>query len=172
MSARDPWDKVCEGMDDSPGMHDFVIRHGIRSAAMLTVFDDEMADMLADYLAPRIAGKVVVEVGGGLGLLGCHMAYHAERVYCIEANPIWTAGFVAALIDKKPKNLSYLFGSADQFYGLLRAHVALFCTHSGVASMREAAGQFAPTVIDVWGDLIAEKPQCFDKFAAKARLWA
>jgi hypothetical protein len=158
-----------EALEGSEAAQRYSERHGIRSAAILTVYNDEIADTIAATLAPRIAGKVVVEIGGGIGLLGCHLAQYAERVYCIEANPAWAWTFVGCLLHQKPKNLSYLFGAADQFVGLIRAHVALFCTHSGVESMREVGGLFAPTVIDVWGDLISDAPHLFNPEAARLR---
>ncbi len=158
-----------EAMEGSETAEAYSRRHGIASAAVLTVYNDETAATIAEHLAPRIAGKVVVEIGGGLGLLALHLGDHAKRVYCIEANPAWATAFLSALYTVKPKNVSYLFGAADEFAGVLRADVALFCTHSGVASMRAAAAMFAPEVIDVYGELIAANPSAFDPLASALR---
>lgn len=148
-------DAVYESMDGSETLSAYYERHGVKSAGILTVYDDEKADALARYLAPRIEGRIVVEIGGGIGLLAFHMAQYAKRVFCIEADPNWSSSFVAALLMSKPKNVSYLFGAADEFAGQIRGDIALFCTHSGVASMTEAAKLFAPSVLDVYSELTA-----------------
>lgn len=144
-------------------------RHGIESQAVLTVTDDETASLIAERLAPRIEGKTVVEIGGGVGLLSLHMGLIAKRVYCIEANPLWSWTFAGKLLRVKPKNVSFLFGAADEFSGLIKADIAVFCTHSGIAAMKRAAAQFAPTVVDVYGELIAEAPENFDPIARVLR---
>ncbi|OWK42092.1 hypothetical protein FRUB_04170 [Fimbriiglobus ruber] len=110
-----------------------------------------------------------MEIGGGIGLLALHMGMYAERVYCIEANPIWSSSFIASLLVNKPKHVSYLFGSADEFAGQIKGDVALFCTHSGLDSMKDAAAMFAPIVFDVYGELIASNPGAFNKTAARLR---
>jgi hypothetical protein len=156
-------------MNDSDHLDDYAERHGVGSAPVLTVCDDELAGGLAAILAPRIEGKVVVEIGGGIGLLGCHLAQYADKVYCIEANPIWSSVFVALLMQHKPVNLSYLFGAAAEFAGVFRADVALFCTHSGITSMRSAARLFAPVVIDIYGEMIAAAPGKFSSLARRLR---
>lgn len=156
-------------LDDSEASAAYTARHDIHSAAVLTVCDDELAAGIARMIAPRIAGKVVVEIGGGVGLLACHLALYAKRVYCIECNPVWSSVFVALLFQRKPKNLSYLFGAASEFAGQISADVALFCTHSGVDSMREAGALFAPEVVDVYGEMIAAAPESFDPLARRLR---
>jgi predicted RNA methylase len=145
---------VYSTMDGSPAVEAYAERHGIGSAAVLTIHDDETAELVAGYLAPRIEGKVVVEIGGGIGLLAMYLGDYAKRVFCIEANPMWSWTFAALLLKNKPKNVSYLFGSAGEFAGQLRGDVALFCTHSDTAGMREAARPFADTLIDVYGEIL------------------
>lgn len=147
-------------------------RHGIASQAVLTVTNDDMAHSIACHLAPRIEGKTVVEIGGGIGLLSLHMGQMAKRVYCIEANPMWSLVFAVALMARKPKNVSFLLGAADEFVGEIKADVALFCTHSGVSSMGLVAAQFAPETIDVYGELIAGAPDAFDPVASALRPYA
>lgn len=88
-------------------------RHNIRSAATLTVTDAEIAASIAELLAPRIAGKTIVEIGGGIGLLSLYMGTIARRVYCIEANPMWAMVFTEVMIGLKQKHVSYIFGAAD-----------------------------------------------------------
>lgn len=165
-------DLVYATMEGSEVAERYSERHSITSQAVLTVTDDETAGLLALHLAPKIEGKTVVEIGGGIGLLACHMGHLAKRVYCIEANPAWTWAFVGCLYQNKPRNVSFLFGSANEFVGVIKADVALFCTHSGVDAMRLVAAQFAPVVIDVYGEMIAHNPDGFDVFAREARKWA
>jgi predicted RNA methylase len=124
------------------------------------------------YLEPRIAGRSVVEIGGGVGLLSMHMAKVANRVYCIEANPVWSFTFVQTLLDRKPKNASFLFGAADEFVGCIKAEVAIVCTHSDLQGMMLVGRQFAPEVIDVYGELVEANPEAFDAFAREARRFA
>lgn len=145
---------VYEAMEGSEASEAYSARHGVDSAAVLTVYSDEIADAIAQLLAPRIEGRIVVEVGGGIGLLSFHMAQYAKRVFCIEANPMWSWTFAQCLLAKKPKNVSYLFGAASEFAGCIHADVALFCTHSDVRGMRAAGAQFAREVIDVYGEMV------------------
>lgn len=89
--------ETLNSLYDDPGLRDrtynYALRHGIESQEMLTVTDDEVANAIAESLAPRIADKTVIEIGGGIGLLALHMGFWAKRVFCIEANPIWAASF-------------------------------------------------------------------------------
>jgi hypothetical protein len=170
MSLDDMLNHVYEAFDGSDLLQEYSARHGVESAGVLTVTDDAHASMIAAYLAHRIEGKTVIEIGGGLGLLALHMGFYAKRVYCIEASPIWASCFLAALLATKPKHVSYLFGAADEFAGQIHGDVALFCTHSGVDNLRVAASPFAPVVIDVYGELIAAAPDRFDAMAQMLRL--
>lgn len=162
-------DEIYHTMEGSEVAQDFSARHNIASAAVLTVLDDNHATLIAERLRPRIEGKTVVEIGGGIGLLAMHIGHVAKRVYCIEANPMWSWTFVEVLHRQKPKNVSFLFGAADEFLGAIRGDVAIYCTHSDVGGMGLIAAQFAPVVIDVYGELIKEAPQHFDPLASALR---
>lgn len=162
-------DAIYEALEGSETTRDYSERHGIASAAILTVLDDETAGLIAEHLAPRIEGKTVVEIGGGIGLLALHLGLHAKRVYCIEANPMWSWVFAGSLLAQKPKNVSFLFGSADEFLGVVKGDVAIYCTHSDVKGMGLVAAQFAPMVIDVYGELIKNAPHHFDAVARTLR---
>ena len=81
---------VYEAMEGSRESLAYSERHGIDAQAVLIVTDDDTASLIAESLAPRIAGKTVIEIGGGIGLLSLHMGFIAKRVYCIEANPMWS----------------------------------------------------------------------------------
>lgn len=169
---QDELTAVYDAMEGSQESEAYSERHNINSAAILTVIDDETADAIAEHLAPRIRGKTVVEIGGGIGLLGLHLGYIAKRVYCIEANPMWSWTFAKVLLKHKQKNLSYLFGSADEFVGMIKADVAIFCSHSDIQGLKLVGQQFAPTVIDVYGELMAANPGSFDPVASELRKFA
>lgn len=160
---------IYNAMEDSDASMAYSDRHGIAAQAVLTVTDDETAALIALHLAPRIEGKTVVEIGGGIGLLALHMGHIAKRVYCIEANPMWSWTFTVALLNQKPRNVSFLFGAADEFIGMIKGDVAVICTHSGLQSMKLVGAQFAPSVIDVYGEIIKGNPDGFDKFAREMR---
>lgn len=162
-------EEVYNAMDGSEAAEAYAERHGIQSAAILTVFDDAHATLIAEHLRPRIEGKTVVEIGGGIGLLALHMGHVAKRVYCIEASPAWSWVFAQMLLEKKPRNVSFLFGAADEFLGAIKGDVAVFCTHSGVRSMSLVAAQFAPVVIDIWGEILSRTPEHFDPLARSLR---
>jgi predicted RNA methylase len=166
---RRTFSDVYEAMAKSASLDAFSERHNINSAAVLTVIDDETAALIAERLAPRIENKTVVEIGGGIGLLSLHMACIAKRVYCIEANPMWSWTFAQVLLDRKPKNASFLFGSADEFVGCIKADIAIICTHSDVEGMKLVGRQFAPVVVDVYGELIDANPEAYDPVARRAR---
>lgn len=156
-------------LGDNESIADYCQRHGIKSACILTVFCDEHAALVASHLSERIQGKVVVEIGGGLGLLAFYLAEYAERVIVIEASPVWTSAYVAFLHAHKPKNVTFIFGAADEVAGMIRGNVAIFCTHSDCEGMRSAAALFAPEVIDVYGELIADSDHSDLKTWAKFR---
>ena len=147
---------VYESMDGQPVVEDYCARHGIGSMAILTTYTDEHAGLVAEHLAERVRGKVVVEIGGGIGLLAMHLSQYAKRVYVIEANPMWTRVYTMFLHFKKPKNVTFIFGAADEMDGQLKADVAIFCTHSDAAGMRIAGELFAPEVIDVYGEVVKD----------------
>lgn len=162
-------DEVYSAYEGSEMMADYSERHGVVSAAVLTVFDDDRAILIAEHLRQRIEGKTVVEIGGGIGLLALHMGTVAKRVYCIEANPMWSWIFAGVLLEKKPRNVSFLFGAADEFVGVVRGDVAVYCSHSDITGLGLVAAQFAPKVIDVYGELIRDHPEHFDETARRLR---
>lgn len=146
-----------EKMQDNQLINDYHGRHGTESALILTVWNDERAALVTEHLRERIAGKVVVEIGAGIGLLACHLASVARRVYAIEVDPNWASCFIVTLYEKKPTNLCYIFGKAEEAPHIA-ADVAVFCTLSGRDSMYKAGSRFAPTVIDVYAEIMKDKP--------------
>ena len=143
---------LYEALEGNERVHAYHERHDTQSLCILTNYDDEHARAVADYLADRIRNKIVVEVGAGIGLLACHMAATARRVYAIEVDPAWTGVFLWHLYAKKPPNLTFIFGRA-QDAPPIAADVALFCTHSGHADLWQQASRFAPQIIDVYAEL-------------------
>ncbi len=171
MPVRDYIPTSSNGEEPTP-YERFAERHNIRALPRLTVAEFEMAVMLADRLTPRIKGKTVVEIGGGVGVLSVAMGAIAKRVYCIEANPLWSMVFAQFLLEKKPKNVSFLCGAADEFLGCIKGDVAVICTHSDVAGMKLVGAQFAPVTIDVYGEMIDENPEGFDPWVRSVRPFA
>jgi hypothetical protein len=170
--SDDVFDQISNALVDNERIGEYYARHGLMSQPVLTITNDEIAGLIAEYLRPIIENKTVIEIGGGNGLLSLHMGMIAKRVFCIEANPIWADSFIMCLIANKPKNVSYLFGAADEFAGLIKGDVAVFASHSGVDGMRKAGCLFAITVIDIYGEIINKDPSKFDEFARMARLIA
>src|SRR5690349_5042628 len=144
-------------MDGNPMLEGYHERHGTESAVILTNYEDERPALIAEYLSERIEGKIVVEIGAGIGLLACHLAQYARRVYAIEVDPMWSSCFLEFLYKKKPANLTFIFGKAEEAPPIA-ADVAIFCTHSGRESLYRAAAQFAPEVIDVYAELLKDDP--------------
>lgn len=148
-------DSFYNKMDGNPALEEYHARHDTRSAGILTIYDDERAALTADFLRERVADKIVVEIGAGIGLLACHVAMDAKRVYAIEVEPAWASTFIAFLYRQKPANLTFIFGKAEEAPPFA-ADVAYFCTHSGRESMYLAATRFAPEVIDVYAELLQD----------------
>jgi predicted RNA methylase len=162
-------DTVRRTLESSQAYESYSERHNIRSATILTVTDAEIAASITGRIEDPVRDKVVVEIGGEIGLLSLYMGAVASRVYCIEANPVWAASFTHLLLEMKPKNVSYIFGAADQFVGSIKADVAVICTHSDVVGMKATGGQLAKEVIDVSGELIDANPQGFGPVARELR---
>lgn len=164
-----PLHRVYRMLEASEAYRGYRIRHGIESANILSVISAPIADAIMQRLSPEIAGKVVVEIGAGTGLLGVAMGAVAKRVFCIEANPWWALAFVQNLIANKPRNVSFLLGAAEEFVDIVRGEIALFCAHIGVASLCNIARMFAPTVIDVYGDLFGRDAEMVEDAARHLR---
>lgn len=151
---RNVLERFYSEMDGSEEVMRYSRRHGIDSLAVLTMYDDERASLVARHLADRVRGKVVVEIGGAFGLLALHLSDFAKRIFVIEANPVWTSVYVAFLHRHKPKNVTFIFGSADEVKDHIRGDIGIFCTHSDARGMMRMAQLFAPEVVDVYGDLL------------------
>lgn len=169
MNRIDMFAEVADTARLSEAGQHFAKRHGVRSAFNLTVATDEVAALIAAHLEPKVRNKTVVDVGGGIGLLGLHLADIAAHVFVIEANPVWSLAYLDLFHKQKPSNMSFCFGAAEEFVGRITADIAIVATHSDVANMMSMAGRFAPDTIDIYGELIAGNPAAFDQWARDAR---
>lgn len=133
-----------EGSDSAELYHQ---RHGIESLAILTIHSPYSATREVDRFATRIRGKVVIEIGAGVGLLAMEMAKFAKHVYAIEADPAWAWVFTECLYENKPSNLTYIFGTAESMTPILRGDVAVVFTRSGYEAMFAVANKMCPEVI-------------------------
>jgi hypothetical protein len=142
-------DATCDALEGGAleEVGHFSREHGIRSLGVLTVTDLDEARRWAQQIAPWIAGQVVVEIGAGVGLLACAMAGIASHVFAIEADPAWSWVFTEHLYRAKPRNLTWIFGRAEDLVGRIRGDVAVVFTRSDVEGMRTLAAGFAPLVL-------------------------
>lgn len=151
-----PWEPECVGVQsllfESAEQRSYDERMGILAKHFLTMVRPEDTGWIMEKIGPRIAGKRVVEIGAGIGLLANEMAKVARRVYAIEADPGWSLLFVKWLYVDKPLNLTWILDRAQNLVGELEADVAIVVTGSDEDNLRQLAGQFAPEVIMPWQD--------------------
>ncbi len=143
-------DNSIEGVYESSCGHeqeiiDWAGRLGVESAGILTITRAAEAFKRSCELSEHIRGKVVVEIGAGVGLLALAMAKIAKHVYAIEADPAWSWVFVEHLRRHMPRNLTWIFGRAQEIP--LRADVAVIFTRSDVSGMLAAGAEKAPKVL-------------------------
>lgn len=136
-------------MRNVEGYHD---RHGTGSLIILTIYDKATAESVAEGLRRFIEGKVVAEIGAGVGLLAVEMARHAKRVFAIESDPAWSWTFCKHLYRDKPENLTWIFGTAESVADWLRCEVAIIVTRSGHKAMQDVGERIADHVLDVIED--------------------
>jgi protein-L-isoaspartate O-methyltransferase len=135
-------------------------RVGVKAAHIATIVSDKNATWMMAKMLPRIAGKVVVEIGAGLGVLAVEMARHAFRVFAIDSDPQFTASFANALYLTRPPNLTWIFDTAEGVIesGLaaaMKADVAVVVTGSdevGLCKLAQAFVREPSDVIMPWQD--------------------
>ena len=132
-----------EGYEDLASYHD---RHGTPSLLILTQHSPKIAQETARMMSQKIKDKVVVEIGAGVGFLAIEMCRYAKKVFAIEADPAWSWIFTKSLYAHKPKNLTWIFGSADELVNLIFADVAVIVTRSGKKEMEAIGKKFADEV--------------------------
>lgn len=137
---------ALEGCEDLLSYHN---RHGTPSMLILTQLCPKIAIESARLLAEShdFSGKVVVEIGAGVGFLAIELAKNAKHVYAIEVDAAWSWVFTRSLYKHKPTNLTWIFGDAKSMIGLIKADVAIVFTRSGQHQMKAIAQQLAQTVI-------------------------
>lgn len=157
-SPREPaaWERTCLGVQsatlDAPDQRAYDARAGLRSKRYLTMLAPHDAQWIVDRVRDRIAGKVVVELGAGIGVLAVALASHAKRVFAIEADPMWSWVFSRWLYRSKPNNLTFIMDMAEHLTDVIKADVAIVVTGSDEERLRATAERFAPEVIMPWQD--------------------
>jgi protein-L-isoaspartate O-methyltransferase len=153
------WDRIAAEVtgvyslfDGCPGQVRYDDRHGIVARHVLTVVRPEDAKWILDKIRERVRGKVVVEIGAGIGTLANAIAQEATHVFAIEADPGWSTRYAHWFYRTKPANLTWIFDRAENLEGIIRGDVAIVVTGSAEDSMRELAERFAPEVIMPWQD--------------------
>jgi hypothetical protein len=126
---------------------DYHDRHGTPALNVLTITSEDEARRAVEPWIDEIAGKRVIEVGSGIGLLSLEMAKHAATVIAIEADVAWSWVFVKHLYQHKPPNLSWWFGNADQATPFVRGDIAVIRSYSGLRRMIAVADQMCPRVL-------------------------
>jgi hypothetical protein len=142
-------ERIYEHGEGSESIESYHQRHEIKSMCILTITSAYAATREVDKFAYRLRGKTVVEIGAGVGFLGIEMARFAKQVYAIEADPAWAWVFTECLYQKKPSNLTYIFGAAETIANYLRGDIAVIFTRSGYVAMEAVAREMCPEII--WG---------------------
>jgi len=127
-------------------------RMNVHSKHHLTMLHREDTDWIISRVRDRVAGKDVVEIGAGIGVLSCELARYARRVFAIEVDPAWSWAFTRHLYTAKPDNLTWIFDRAQNLVGIIDADVAIVVTGSDEVYLRELAARFAPDIILPWQD--------------------
>lgn len=142
-------DKIYDLHEGSPTVFDFCQRHGVESLNVLTILREQEARENVARFTEHIAGRRVVEIGGGVGYLAMEMAKVARSVMAIENDPAWSWVFTKFPYARKPPNLTWIFGLSE---GLdVRADVAVVCSRSGLHEMFGQARRFAPEIVFICG---------------------
>ena len=135
-------------------------RIGVTAAHIATIVRPENTTWMMERMRSRIEGKVVVEIGAGLGILAVEMARVAKRVFAIDSDPEFTASFVMSLYQDRPSNLTFIFDTAQGVLAsgiaaAIDADVAVVVTGSDDDGMRQLARAFVREPSDVimpWQD--------------------
>ena len=138
---------IYEEQEGSKAVMDYMGRHDVDSLGILTITDEAKALKGIKLFSESLADKVVIEIGAGVGLFALELAKIAKKVYAIEADPAWSWVFTKYLYLKKPQNLTWIFGSAQQLVGSISGDVAIIFTHSDIDNLKTLGRQFAPKVI-------------------------
>lgn len=135
-----------EGDEDLLRYHQ---EHGTPSLLVLTQYSPQIAQETARLINNEysLSGKVIIEIGAGVGFLAIELAKLANQVFAIEVDPAWSWVFTRSLYAHKPPNLTWIFGQAESVLPWLKGDVAIILTHSGKTKMEGLGRQFAPIVV-------------------------
>ncbi len=125
-------------------------RHKTKSCLILTMAKVQKARKAAERIKNKIRGKVVAEIGAGVGYFAIEMAMYAKKVIAVEVDPAWSWYFVEHLYKEKPNNLVWIFGDAKEIVEYINVDLAVICTRSGLEDMRKIARKIAPEIILFW----------------------
>jgi len=145
--AEEAIETIYERNQGNEAMEDFFERHGIASMAILTITSQRAAEIELAHFKERIAGKIVIEIGAGVGFLAMETARYAKQVFAIEVDPSWSWVFCEFLYALKPENLTWIFGTAESVSDILRGDVAVVYSRSGLEQMRKLARKMCPRTI-------------------------
>ena len=138
---------IYQSLDGDKIVMEYHLRHTINSLCILTITTKEKAIKGLDLFKKTLEGKVVIEIGAGVGLFAIQCAEIAKEVYAIEADPAWSWIFTKYLYQTKPPNLTWIFGSAQRMIGKLTGDVCIIFSHSDIEGLNKLGEQFAPQVI-------------------------
>ena len=141
---------IYQDMEGCKAAEEFHRRHMTPSCGVVTIYEGKAVNNIVAQIYDEICGKIVVEIGAGVGLLAVGMATVAKEVYAIEVDPGWSWAFTKVLYEIKPPNLTFIFGKAESMIGKLHADVAVIVTRSGHDEMQAVAKKLAPRIIDVY----------------------
>lgn len=147
MNAEDAIEKIYEMNEGDQMIEDYFTRHQIESLGILTIVNEQAAQIEVSGYLERIRGKRVIEIGAGVGFLAIELAKHAKSVVGIEANPSWSWVFTQYLYAIKPDNLTWVFGTAESVASFLHGDVAVVYTRSGIEQMTHVALEMCPEII-------------------------
>lgn len=140
-------DTIYDALDGCEDAMRYHREHGTPSLQILTMYSPKLAANAAQLIAEEIRGKRVIEIGAGVGFLAIEMARIAKSVFAIEIDPAWSWAFTHSLYQYKPKNLTWIFGSAETVADWLNGDVVIIATRSGIEEMRALGYRMAPKVL-------------------------
>lgn len=138
---------VYESLEGNEDVERFMWEHNINSLGILTICKPERAMKAIELFGDSLRNKVVVEIGAGVGVAAIELAKVAKHVYAIEADPAWSWLFTKFLYQKKPTNLTWIFGNAENMIGKISADTAIIFTHSDCENLEKIGLSFAPKSI-------------------------
>ena len=147
MNIKGEINRIYECLEGNKDVEDFMDRHNIKSLGILTICEPKRAIEAIDIFGDSLRDKVVVEIGAGVGVAAIELAKVAKHVYAIEADPAWSWVFTRFLYQKKPPNLTWIFGCAEDMIGKIKADTAIIFTHSAKQHLQQLGLSFAPKSI-------------------------